>query len=50
MNEKIKSAINVLADEIKAGIEGNDALKLTQAVANLANALCSLKSYQAEED
>ena len=38
MNEKIEIAIERLADTIEQGMDATDALKVTQAILNLANA------------
>ena len=44
MNEKIEKAIKELADQIKPNMDGNDALKKTQAMLNLAHTAAVLKA------
>jgi hypothetical protein len=47
MNEKINAAIDVLLGKITGDIKGDEALKLTQAVANLAHAKSVMKATDA---
>jgi hypothetical protein len=49
MEEKLRKAIEILADEVKVGIKSDDALKITQAACNLANTIRCLGFLDKED-
>lgn len=44
MEAKIEEAVTVLTGRIKTDVNANDAMKYSQAVLNLTNALCAIKA------